>query len=310
MTAGAARLRLGTRGSPLALRQSGLVAAEIERRGTSVELVAIRTSGDVASGSLATLGGKGLFVKEIEQALSTGEIDLAVHSLKDMPADLPPGLILAATPPRADPRDVLITSEGRGLGELLAGTRIGTSSLRRRALIAAVRPDLEVVPLRGNVETRLGKLAAFEVDAVILAAAGLARLGLQPNGAVPLPVRTFVPAIGQGILALETRADDRAANAVVARLDDPATHAAAAAERAFLAAVGGDCHTPLAAYAEVTRGRVRLTALVADPDGRALLGDTLEGDAAEAPGIGRRLAEALLSRGASDIVARARRQHA
>lgn len=298
-------LRLGTRGSALAVRQSSMIAAEIERRGTPVELVTIRTSGDVATGSLAALGGKGLFVKEIEEALLRHRVDLAVHSLKDMPAALPDGLVLAATPPRADPRDVLISAAGLPLDALHAGTRVGTSSLRRRAQLAAVRPDLGVVDMRGNVDTRLRKLAAGEVDAILLAAAGLARLGLVPAGLVPLPPTQFVPAIGQGILALEVRADDPAVHAIVAALDDRAARAAAAAERAFLAAVGGDCHTPLAAHATVRGERLHMRALVAGVDGREIVGDTFEGSVDAAADVGARLADALLSRGAAELIARA-----
>lgn len=301
----ASPLRLGTRGSALALAQSGMVAAAIERLGTPVELVTIRTSGDVATGSLAAQGGKGLFVKEIEEALLRGQVDVAVHSLKDMPATLPHGLALVATPPRADARDVVVSAAGVALERLPAGTRVGTSSLRRRALLAAFRPDLAVVELRGNVDTRLRKLTSGEVDAILLAAAGLARLGLAPPGAVPIALARFVPAIGQGILALEARADDARVHAVVAALDDPATRAAATAERAFLAAIGGDCHTPLAAHAVVTGDQLHMRVLVASIDGREIVGDTFEGPVASAATIGTRLATALASRGAADLIARA-----
>ncbi len=298
-------LRLGTRGSALALKQAGMVAAEIERRGTAVELVTIRTSGDVATGSLAAIGGKGLFVKEIEDALLRNQIDVAVHSLKDLPAVLPKGLALVAMPPRADPRDVLVAGGYASLGALPAGFRIGTSSLRRRAQVAALRPDVAVVELRGNVDTRLRKLAEGTVDALLLAAAGLARLGLTPSGATPLAAKDFVPAIGQGILALEARADDAATIAILHALDDPDTRAAAAAERAFLAVIGGDCRTPLAAHATVAGGRLAMLALVAEVDGSVILGDTLEGSRERAADVGTRLATALLSRGAAAIIARA-----
>lgn len=302
---GPPRLRLGTRGSPLALCQSGLIAAEIERRGTPVELVTIRTSGDVAAGSLAAQGGKGLFVKEIEEALLRHQIDVAVHSLKDVPATLPAGLVLVATPPRADARDVLISAAGVGLARLPAGTRVGTSSLRRRAQLLACRPDLGVVEIRGNVDTRLGKLASGQVDAILLAAAGLQRLGLSPPGLVALAPKVFMPAIGQGILALEARADDPAVHAVLRPLDDPATRAAADAERAFLVAVGGDCHTPLAAHARVLGDRLQMEAMVAAIDGSEIVGDTFEGSVTSAAAIGTRLAVALLSRGAGALIARA-----
>jgi hydroxymethylbilane synthase len=300
-------LRLGTRGSALALRQSGLVAAAIERLGTRVELVTIRTSGDVATGSLAALGGKGLFTKEIEEALLRHRIDLAVHSLKDMPATLPDGLVLVATPPRADARDVLISNAGVELDRLPAGTRVGTSSLRRRAQLATLRPDLGAVEMRGNVDTRLRKLASGEVDAIILAAAGLERLELHPAGLVALAPKQFVPAIGQGILALEARADDAAVHAIVAQLDHAPTRAAAAAERAFLAAVGGDCHTPLAAHAVVDGAHLVMRALVASVDGRDVIGDVFEGSVDAAADVGTRIAAGLLSRGAAALIARAGR---
>ena len=298
-------LRLGTRGSPLALCQSGLIAAEIERRGTPVELVTIRTSGDVATGRLAAQGGKGLFVKEIEEALLRHQIDVAVHSLKDVPASLPKGLVLVATPPRADARDVLISAAGVGIASLPAGTRVGTSSLRRRAQLLALRPDLAVAEMRGNVDTRLGKLASGQVDAILLAAAGLERLGLSPAGMVFLAPKVFMPAIGQGILALEARADDPAVHAVLRPFDDPATRAAADAERAFLVTIGGDCHTPLAAHARVRGDRLQMEAMVAAIDGSEMIGDTFEGSVTSAAAIGARLATALLSRGAAALIARA-----
>ena len=307
MSAGRPRLRLGTRASTLALRQSGMVAAEIERRGATVEIVPIRTSGDVLAGSLAAEGGKGLFVKEIEEALLAGRVDFAVHSLKDVPAALPPGLALVATPAREDARDVLVSAAGTGLAGLARGARVGTSSLRRRAQLLARRPDLVTLALRGNVDTRLRKLAAGEADALLLAAAGLARLGLAPAGAVPLAPEEFLPAIGQGALAIEARAGDEAVHAHLRALDDPPTAAAVAAERAFLAAVGGDCQTPLAAHATVAGTRLLLRALVAEVDGTGALADEIEGEVAAAAATGARLAAMLLARGAADIIARARR---
>ncbi len=284
-----------------------MVAADLSRRGTEVELVSIKTTGDVLAGSLATAGGKGLFVKEIEDALLAERIDFAVHSMKDVPAVLPPGLALVATPPREDPRDVLVSASGASLAELPPGARVGTSSLRRRAQLLARRPDLEVVELRGNVDTRLRKLAGKEVEAILLAAAGLRRLGLAPAGAVALAVDEFLPAIGQGALALEARAGDEAVLAALRVLDDPVTAAAVAAERAFLGAVGGDCQTPLAAHAALTtEGRLRLRALVAEIDGSAALFDALDGPLESAPALGAGLGSALLARGAGDIIARAR----
>ncbi len=299
-------LRLGTRGSRLALAQSTAVAQALERAGATVEIVTIQTSGDAFAGSLATAGGKGLFVKEIEEALLAGRIDVAVHSLKDMPAGQPDGLVLAATPPREDPRDVLVTAAGTSLDGLAPGARVGTSSLRRRAQLSARRPDLRIVELRGNVDTRLRKLADGAADALILAAAGLRRLGLAPSGAVALDVDEMLPAIGQGALAIELRAADAAVHALVRGLDDPVSGARVAAERAFLAGVGGDCQTPLAAHATVAASWLTLRALVAEIDGSAALTGVAEGTAADAAAIGARLAADLLARGAAAIIARAR----
>lgn len=303
---GAPGLRLGTRGSALALRQAGMVAAAIARGGTDVELVTIRTSGDAHVGSLAAVGGKGLFVKEIEEALLDGRIDLAVHSLKDLPAELPAGLAVVATPPREDPRDALVTTAGHALAGLPARTRVGTSSLRRRAQLLARRSDLRIVDLRGNVDTRLAKLAAGEIEAVVIAVAGLNRLGLAPRGVRPLERDELLPAIGQGALAIEARADDAAVAAVVRPLDDVATASCVAAERAFLVAVGGDCQTPLAAHAEVVGTRLCLRALVAEVDGSRVLTETADAEAREAADLGCRLADVLLARGAAEIIARAR----
>jgi hydroxymethylbilane synthase len=293
------------------------VASALAGFGVAVDLVPIRTSGDRLTGSLAAAGGKGLFVKEIEDALLAGRIECAVHSLKDMPASLPPGLTLVATPRREDARDVLVArttpehnaagSPGSALLGLAAGARVGTSSLRRRAQLLARRPDVVVVELRGNVETRLRKLAEGAVDALLLAAAGLNRLGLDPAGARALAPEEMLPAIGQGALAIEARADDAPVRDVLRQLDDAATATAVAAERAFLAAVGGDCQTPLAAHATASRDRVLLRAMVAEVDGSGHLEDALEGASAEAADVGRRLGEALLARGAADIIARARR---
>lgn len=301
------KLRLGTRGSALALCQARAVAASLTACGVEIAVEIITTTGDAWAGSLASVGGKGLFVKEIEEALLGARIDLAVHSLKDMPAELPAGLTLVATPPREDARDVLISRDGAALEDLPSGTRVGTSSLRRRAQLLACRADLTVVPLRGNVETRLAKLAAGEVDAVMLAVAGLRRLGLAPAGARVLPEEDFLPAIGQGALALEARADDAAVRGVVATLHDTETGARVAAERAFLRAVGGDCHTPLAAHTAIVGGTLTMQALVADLDGRETLRE--QGTATPAAGedLGRTLAERLLARGADGLIARARR---
>ncbi|TMA58338.1 MAG: hydroxymethylbilane synthase [Deltaproteobacteria bacterium] len=274
MGAATGRLRLGTRASPLARAQAELVRAALAGRhaGLEVELVFVRTTGDRLRGPLAPAGGKGLFVKEIEEALAEGHVDAGVHSMKDLPARLAPGLVIGAVPERVDPRDVLVGGAG-GLAGLPEGARVGTASPRRRAQLLARRPDLEVVLLRGNVDTRLRKWRTGEVDALVLAAAGLARLGIVEPAARPLAVEEFLPAVGQG-------------------------------ERAFLTAVGGDCNTALAAHATVADGQVSLRALVADPDGRRQLEDRGTAASSEAAVLGRTLAERLLAAGAAALIGR------
>ncbi len=302
----AERVRIGTRGSPLALRQAELVAEGLRRAWPwlTVELVPIRTSGDrLPQANLATVGGKGLFVKEIEEALLDGRIEVAVHSLKDLPAERPAGLVLAAFPEREDPRDVLVSRTGKDLADLPAGARVATSSLRRRIQLLAVRSDLVVDAIRGNVDTRLRKLDEAPYDAVVLAAAGLRRLGLAPPGAVVLAADVMLPAVGQGTLAVETREDDHETRRRVGPLDHPGTRRASLEERAFLEAIGGSCTTPLAAYARPHDGRLRLDAFVATPDGTRVLrhGETA---GEESPTeLGRRVADWMLARGAADIVA-------
>jgi len=301
----AERVRIGTRGSPLALRQAELVAEGLRRAwpGLVVELVPIRTSGDrLAHAHLAEVGGKGLFVKEIEEALLDERIEAAVHSLKDLPAGLPPGLVLAAYPEREDPRDVLVRRSGGGLGDLPPGGRVGTASLRRRAQLVARRPDLVVEAIRGNVETRLRKLDQIPYDAIVLAAAGLRRLGLEPPGATVLAPEEMLPAVGQGTLAIETREGDGETRRRVGALDHAETRAASAAERAFLAAIGGTCTTPLAAYARREGGSLTLDAFLATPDGSRILrdGETLTRGAPE--DLGRAVADRMLAKGAAEIV--------
>jgi hydroxymethylbilane synthase len=298
------RLRVGTRGSPLALAQAESVASALRGPGVQADVVAIRTTGDrLAQARLADVGGKGLFVKEIEEALLDGRVDLAVHSLKDLPAALPEGLVLGAFPPRADPRDVLIAPGAPDLDRLPRGATVGTSSPRRRILLQARRPDLRPADVRGNVETRLSKLAAGSYDALVLARAGLLRLGLDPPGAVALDPTDFVPAVGQGILAVETRRDARELLALLERVDDTRARMAALAERAFLAGLGADCHTPVAGHADLAGGLLRLTGLVASRDGRSVLRATLTGPGPDAASLGARLAEDLLARGADRLLA-------
>jgi len=297
-------LRIGTRGSVLALWQAGWVKTQLENlwSGLRVELVPIKTSGDkIQDVSLAQIGGKGLFVKEIEEALLAETIDLAVHSVKDLPAELPAGLTLSAIPEREDPRDVLITRHGETLAELPAGTRVGTSSLRRQALLLHLNPGLRVEMLRGNVDTRLRKQREGVVDATVLAMAGLKRLGLTPEHSQVLDEQVFLPAIGQGALGIETRANDKVV-ALVRPLHHEATAIAVSAERAFLNRMGGSCRTPLAAKGTALDNRVHLAALVASPDGRQVIRGDEEGPTDMAGQVGATLAEKLLAQGGKEIL--------
>ena len=296
-------VRLGTRGSRLALIQCEQVAAGLRAHGARAEIVVIRTSGDrLAQVALADFGGKALFVKEIEEALLAGQVDVGVHSLKDMPAALPAGLTLAAFPAREDPADVLLTRGPGGWDGLPRGARVGTSSLRRRALVLARRPDLRPEPIRGNVETRIEKLGAGACDATILAAAGLRRLGLDPPHCTPLPVDEFVPAVGQGILAVEAREADREVLELLKRLDDTRSRSEALAERAFLDRLGADCHTPVAGHARHDGAALTLTGVVASLDGATVLRWQASGGLSEAERLGTAVAEELLARGAKALL--------
>ncbi len=299
------RLRLGTRRSALALAQSGLVARALQELDSrvDVELVPITTRGDTTPGSLAAHGGKGLFTAELEAGLLDGSLDLAVHSLKDLPVKLPTGLVLAAHPPREDPRDSLISERATTIDQLPAGARVLTGSLRRRALLLRRRSDLSVEDIRGNVDTRIRKWRESGAEGLVLAAAGLARLGLSSDdvSAHPQPADVMVPAPGQGILAIETRASSRAFE-VAAALDDPTTARAARAERTVVAAFGGDCTLPLAAWARDRDGVLDLSVFIASRDGSRFLETTVAGadpDAAAAAAVERLIAagaEALLDR--------------
>lgn len=297
-------IRIGTRGSALALWQAGWVKTRLESLwpGLPVELVSITTSGDkIQDVPLMRVGGKGLFVKEIEEALLSGMVDLAVHSMKDLPADLPDGLTLSAVPEREDPRDVLITSHGGTLIELPAGTRVGTSSLRRQALLLHLHPGLRVEMLRGNVDTRLRKQREGVVDATVLAVAGLKRLNLLPEYHHILDERVFLPAIGQGALGIETRVDDEV-SPLLRSLHHAETAIAVTAERALLRRMGGNCRTPLAARGTVLNGTVHLAALVASPDGRRLIRGERSGPVSAAEEVGTTLAETLLAQGGKEIL--------
>ncbi|MDI6853559.1 MAG: hydroxymethylbilane synthase [Deltaproteobacteria bacterium] len=298
-------IRLGTRGSALALAQTRQVEHRLKEHHPqlSTELVVIKTTGDkLKDVPLAKVGGKGLFIKEIEEALLAGEVDLAVHSLKDMPAEMPAGCTLGAVPRREDWRDAFISNTYNSLAEIPPGGRIGTGSLRRRVQILHRRPDLEVVHLRGNVDTRLRKMTEQGLDAIILAAAGLKRLGLShiPRGF--LSTEEMLPAVSQGALGLEIREQDREMAEILAFLDDPPSRIAVTAERAFLERLEGGCLVPVAALGTVDREHLTLEALISDMDGRTVLRERASGPTEEAAGIGRTLAERLLDMGGREIL--------
>jgi hydroxymethylbilane synthase len=291
-------LRIGTRGSPLALAQ----AKEVQQRLAAAhpglapaEIAVIRTTGDrVQDRKLEEIGGKGLFTKEIEEALMEGRIDLAVHSMKDMPTLLPPGLIIGCLLPREDPRDALFSPHAASLAGLPKGARVGTSALRRQAQILALRPDLKVQLFRGNVGTRLAKLAAGEVDATLLALAGLKRLGLADKATAILATEEMLPAVAQGAIGVEIRADDDCIAAILAPLNDTPTTESVTAERACLEVLDGSCRTPIAALAEHEPGGIlRLRALIALPDGSAMQRAERLGPRAQAVDLGRAVGEAL-----------------
>ena len=284
-------LRIGSRGSPLALVQARAaqtaLAAACSMSPEQIEIKIIRTSGDkIQDRPLAEAGGKGLFTKEIEEALLSGAIDFAVHSSKDIPALLPAGLTLAAFLPREDPRDALISAKAKTLADLPRNARVGTSSPRRQALLMRARPDLRIVPLRGNVETRLRKIDAGEMDAAVLAVAGLKRLGLFSANATALEVEAFLPAAGQGAIAIETRADSPKAVAIAATIGDADTHTALAAERAFLAALGGSCRTPIAGHARLDGDNIHFRGLLAKTDGSDAIEVARQGRRADAAALG------------------------
>jgi hydroxymethylbilane synthase len=273
----------------------------------AVELVVIRTSGDrLAQAHLAEVGGKGLFVKEIEEALLDGRVEAAVHSLKDLPSGIPPRLALAAFPPRDEPRDVLVSGRAAAVADLPVAARVGTSSPRRRVQLLARRRDLAVEPIRGNVETRLRKLDGGAYDAIVLAAAGLRRLGIERADAALLGPEAMLPAVGQGTLAIEIREDDAGTAKLVGILDDPMTREATVAERTFLAAMGGTCTTPLAAHAWLEDGRLRLSAFVATPDGSRTLQHAQTLSKGTPADLGQIVADRMLADGAAEIIAAGR----
>ena len=299
------KIRIATRGSDLALVQSRQVASELERAfGVKAELVVLRTAGDrIQDRSLAKIGGKGLFVKEIEEALLAGDADVAVHSAKDVPARLATGCVIACYPERRDPRDALAARErGMTLASLPQGARVGTGSTRRVALLRALRPDLEIVALRGNVPTRLDKLVSERLDAVVLACAGLNRLGLTARIDERIDPAVMLPAVGQGLLALETRVDSEW-RLRIAALEPAETGEVARAERAYQTALGGDCSIPLAGFAErLADGRIRLRGLVSSLDGREIARAEESAPHSEAQALGERVAQAVLEAGGREIL--------
>ena len=300
------RLRLGTRASPLARWQAQWVAARLFEHGIEVELVPISTQGDVKTGPLGQIGGQGLFTKEIQRALLDRQIDVAVHSLKDLPTADTPGLVIAAVPPRESTADVLVSNSADSLESLPHGARVGTGSLRRKAQLLHVRPDLRILDIRGNVETRLRKLDEGEYEAVILAEAGLTRLGLAERIRFILPRSIMLPAVGQGALGIETRADDTVSRSLVEALDDPATHAAVAAERSMLSALRGGCLAPVGALARVESSVLTLEGIVLSGDGRRRISAAAAGLPEDAERIGQQAADELLAQGASELIASSR----
>ena len=331
-----ARLRIATRKSQLALWQAEHVSALLRAAhpGLEIELVPLLTQGDrIQDRSLAAIGGKGLFIKELEVALEDLRADIAVHSMKDVPADLPHGLIIGAVLKRADPRDALVTTSGIArLEDLPHGAVVGTSSLRRQAQIRALRPDLSIEPMRGNVDTRLRKLDAGQVsgaqydggggataadaaaaaaggkrmDAIVLACAGLIRLGLESRITARLDPKICLPAVTQGVIGIECRQSDSSTLQYLRALEDPATRKVMDAERAFAARLGGSCQSPIAAYAQLEADRITLSGLVAEPDGSRLLRDNVSGSAENPAALGRELAERILAAGAGPLLERLR----
>jgi hydroxymethylbilane synthase len=299
-------LRLGTRASALARWQAEWVAARLTERGVSVELVPITTQGDVKTGPLGQIGGQGLFTKEIQRALLEGTIDLAVHSCKDLPTAPVEGLVIAAVPERETTADVLVSNKADRIEALPAAARVGTGSLRRKAQLLHLRPDLVVEDIRGNVETRLRKLDEGQYDAIVLAEAGLKRLGLTSRIVHVIPAAKMLPAVGQGALAIEARADDDATKSVLASLDDFETHQGVLAERTLLFELRAGCLAPVGAWGRVERGRLMLDAVVLSPDGKQRLTADSTSERADAITLGRQVAGQLLAQGAANLIAASR----
>lgn len=295
------KLRLGARGSALSLAQAKLVAESLAGR-AEIEVVVVRTTGDRLSAAGSPIEWKGDFTRELDEALLDGRIDFAVHSMKDVPSDVPGGLLLAAVPVREDPSDVLAARSRSVFADLPRGARVGTSSPRRRAQLLAARPDLEVLEARGNVDTRLSRLAEGRFDAIVLARAGLSRLGRLGEISEVLPPSLLLPAVGQGALAIFARQSDGATVAILGALDHAASHREVEAERSLLAKLEAGCKAPVAGLSRVRDGSLSLTAAVFSPDGRTVLKEEVAGSSEEASRIGREAAERLLARGAAALI--------
>jgi hydroxymethylbilane synthase len=296
-----ARLRIGSRGSQLALWQANHISELLQRQGHEVKIEVIKTTGDkITDVVLAQVGTKGMFTKEIEEALAEGRVDLAIHSLKDLPTDGPSGFEIAAITEREDPYDVFCSAQYRSIADLPQRARVGTSSLRRQAQLKALRLDLEIQPLRGNVDTRLRKLASGDYDAIILAAAGLNRLGKTEFVRQVIPVETMCPAAGQGALAIEIRAGDTAMAQYIKFLDNQSARVSTTCERALLKKLGGGCQVPIGAFAEIRGGRLHLQAVVADPDGTTVLRESRDGS--DPIQLGEIVGDVLLQQGGQAIL--------
>lgn len=309
-----APLRIATRKSQLALWQAEHVATLLREKhpGLGIELVPLVTQGDrIQDRSLAAIGGKGLFIKELEVAIEEQRADIAVHSMKDVPAEIPGQFAIAAVLPRADPRDALVTTSGVArIHDLPRGAVVGTSSLRRQAQLLCLRPDIRIEALRGNVDTRLRKLDSGGMDAIVLACAGLMRLGLESRITARLDPKVCLPAVTQGVIGIECRHSDAHTRTLLSALDDGPTRLVMEAERAFAARLGGSCQSPIAAHAALDADRITLHGLVAEPDGSRLLRDSASGSADSAAALGRELAERLLAAGAGSLLQRLQARNA
>jgi hydroxymethylbilane synthase len=297
------KLRIGSRGSQLALWQANHISTLLRARGHEVEIEIIHTTGDkITDVSLAMVGTKGMFTKEIEEALAAGRVDLAVHSLKDLPTELPPGFEIAAITEREDPRDAFCSLRYSSFEDLPHGARVGTSSLRRQAQLKAIRRDLNIHSLRGNVDTRLRKLEHGEYDAIILASAGLKRLGKTELVKQIIPSEIMCPAAGQGALGIEISEGDTATREQLSFLNDSVSRSATTCERALLNRLGGGCQVPIGAFAEMRKGKLHLEAVVADPDGSKVLRESRDGDVGDPGKLGNDVGETLLRRGGDEIL--------